>query len=77
LPATTTPRPNRRRTRNLVRFAHLAAGGVLGTFVYAPDSITDPMQLAMQIAGIPLLALTGLYMWKPALFRRQSPVPSR
>lgn len=73
---TTTPRPNRRRTRHLVRLAHLAVAGVLGTFVYAPDSVTDPMQLPMQILGIPLLALTGLYMWKPALFRRQRPAPA-
>lgn len=74
---TTIPRPNRRRTRTTARVAHLVVGGVLGTYVYAPDAITDAMRLPVQIAGIPLLTATGLFMWKPAWFRARTPASAR
>lgn len=77
LNTTTAPRSRRRRTRNLVRLAHLAGAGALGTYVYAPASVTDSMQVPIRLLGIPLLGLTGLYLWKPAWFRRPNPADAR
>jgi len=61
-------RPWRRSTH---RLAHLLLAVALGAFVYSPLR-TEPLAvLAVQAVLFPLLALSGLVMWKgPALRRR-------
>jgi hypothetical protein len=60
-----------RSIRSSSRWVHLIGAAVLGTYVYAPDHVTDPMQLPLQIVGIPLLTITGILMWKPMLLARR------
>jgi len=63
-----SPTPGNRRT--LARWLHLAAAALLGTFVYAPSYIAEPMQLLLQVVIVPAAALSGLYLWKQAAIRR-------
>ncbi|WP_162605731.1 hypothetical protein [Jiangella aurantiaca] len=42
---------------------------MLGTYVYAPEHVTDGMRPAMMFVVVPLATLTGLCMWKQAAFR--------
>ena len=57
--------------RSTHRLAHLVLAVALGAFVYSPLR-TDPRAvLAAQVALFPLLALSGVLLWKgPALRRR-------
>jgi hypothetical protein len=60
----------RRRTQ---RWAHLLLGVGLGVFVYSPLR-TEPLAvLAVQAVCFPLLALSGVLMWKGAALRRRWP----
>jgi len=57
--------------RSTHRLAHLALSVALGAFVYSPLRTAPAAVIATQIVLFPLLALSGLLMWKgPALRRR-------
>lgn len=70
----TTPRPathrSPQRRRTWFRAVHLLAGVVLGTYVYAPAAVAQPLQLALQFVVVPAIVLSGLFMWKQAQIRR-------
>ena len=53
-----------RRTRQVVRVLHFAAAGVLGTFVYSPWSSDPGFAAAVRWVGFPLLASSGLFLWR-------------
>ena len=57
------------KTRNILRWAHLIGALLIGTYIYSPLSELLWFQLLMQVAVIPILTLTGLWMWKPQWFR--------
>jgi hypothetical protein len=78
MPATRSPRtasPARRRA--IARWIHLAAAALLGTFVYAPAIVADPLRLLLQVVVIPAATLTGVYLWKQAAIRRLLRRPAR
>jgi hypothetical protein len=56
--------------RTGARVGHFAAALLIGTYVYAPPSITQPLRLTLEIIGIPAATLTGLFMWRQAQVRR-------
>lgn len=58
-----------RRLHARLRLFHLLLALAVGTYVYAPDKVSDPMRPLMMFVLIPLTGLTGLMMWKPAWFR--------
>jgi hypothetical protein len=59
-----------RRQRAWSRAVHLLAGLVLGTYVYAPAVVAQPLHLALQVIVIPTAILSGLFLWKQAQIRR-------
>lgn len=61
--------PSPRRLRTISRGIHLAAALLLGTYVYAPDTVTDGMRVPMMVVVVPAATLTGLFMWKQAAVR--------
>lgn len=54
----------------VARMIHIIAGLALGTFVYAPAEYVEPIRLALQVAIIPAIVVTGVFMWKQAAVRR-------
>jgi hypothetical protein len=60
------------RTRRRLRWLHLSIGGALGTYVYLPVGSADWLRWALMLGGIPAVTLSGIAMWKPAVFRRRS-----
>jgi hypothetical protein len=51
-------------TRNLHRVIHLIGGAVLGTFIYSPLRDVPWFCLATQAVVVPLVTMTGLWLWK-------------
>lgn len=56
--------------RIINRVLHLLAAGVIGTFVYSPWGQDPGFRLATQAVVIPLLAVSGLMLWKQAAAMR-------
>ncbi|WP_129666792.1 hypothetical protein [Phytoactinopolyspora endophytica] len=59
-----------RAQRNASRTIHFIVAATLGTYVYAPEHVSDPLRPFLMFVGIPLAVLTGTFLWKQALFRR-------
>ena len=57
--------------RSTHRVAHLLLAVALGAFVYSPLRTEPAAVLGVQVVLFPLLALSGLFMWKGAALRRQ------
>ncbi|MEO1713463.1 MAG: hypothetical protein AAFU60_09030, partial [Bacteroidota bacterium] len=58
-----------KKQRNLIRIIHLFGGAAIGTYVYSPFDEIAWFSLLMQTVIIPLLVLTGVWLWKPQWFR--------
>ena len=54
--------------RNIIRIIHLIGAAAIGTFVYSPYGDLEAFKMAMQIVVIPVLSLSGLWLWKPQWF---------
>lgn len=52
------------RERDLMRWIHLLGSATIGTFVYSPWRNEPMFVLSMRVLVIPILALTGLWMWQ-------------
>ncbi|QLE54963.1 hypothetical protein [Nostoc sp. TCL26-01] len=52
------------KERKLIRWIHLISSVAIGTFVYSPWRNQAEFLLFMRILIIPVLTLTGLWMWK-------------
>jgi hypothetical protein len=50
--------------RNLMRWIHLLGAAAIGTFVYSPWRNEPGFLLSMRVLVIPILTLTGLWMWQ-------------
>ena len=61
------------KARKLLRVLHLAAAGCLGTLVYSPWIDTQWFLLLNQFVVVPLLVVTGVWMWLGPRLRRASP----
>lgn len=54
-----------KQQRQLVRLLHLLIGSAPGfpALVYAPPSLTEGLRFMMQVGVLPLVVLTGLWLW--------------
>lgn len=52
------------RERNLMRSIHLVSSAAIGTFVYSPWRNEPLFLLSMRVFIIPVLTLTGIWMWQ-------------
>jgi hypothetical protein len=68
-------KPQRQRT--LSRALHLVGAGLIGTFVYAPPSVSAGMQPVIAFVVIPVLAVSGLFIWQQARITRFLRKPPR
>jgi hypothetical protein len=82
VPTADRARPTRRtgaaaRQRTWSRIVHLGSAGVLGTYIYAPAAIAEPLHVSLEFGVVPAITLTGLFLWKQAqirgLLRRRRP----
>lgn len=58
--------------RKLIRIIHLVGAAAIGAYVYSPYGELEWFTRAMQIGGIPILTISGLWLWKPKWFSFQS-----
>lgn len=58
-----------KKQRNFTRIIHLIGAAAIGTYVYSPFSDYEWFRLTMQVLIIPMLTLTGVWLWKPMWFR--------
>lgn len=64
-----TKRNAMKKQRNVMRLIHLLGAGAIGTYIYAPVENLEWVRLAMQLGVIPILSLSGMWLWKPQWFR--------
>ncbi|MDX2091431.1 MAG: hypothetical protein SFX73_26460 [Kofleriaceae bacterium] len=59
------------KTRIILRYIHLLAAAVLGTFLYSPWGTEPAFRLAVQAGVFPvLLGATGVAMWQQGRLKR-------
>ncbi|MGD1841068.1 MAG: hypothetical protein ACFB0B_09250 [Thermonemataceae bacterium] len=63
-----------KKKRDIIRIVHLIGAAAIGTYVYSPYNQLQWFTLVMQLLIIPLLTLTGIWLWKPKWFRRSRKV---
>jgi thiosulfate reductase cytochrome b subunit len=56
--------------RSILRWVHLLCGLPLVGFVYGPPAETEQYRYMFQYVFMPVLLLSGLWMWKGHLVRR-------
>jgi hypothetical protein len=56
--------------RLVLRYTHLAAGILIILFVYSPFGEVSAFELLVQLALIPVVVLTGIWIWQLARVRR-------
>lgn len=59
--------PSRRATS---RSTHVTLGVAVALLVYLPSAWTGGLRVALMVAGIPLLALSGLHLWRQRAVER-------
>ncbi len=57
-------------TRIVLRWTHLLVGWLIGVFIYTPMRENETFVLLMQAVFVPLVIITGVWMWQQARFRR-------
>lgn len=67
-------------SRSIVRWVHILLGIPIAGYVYSPFADIPDYAPAVRFVFLPLLILTGLWMWKGhvvlRLFRKRSPHPT-
>lgn len=64
-----------KRRRDVIRVVHLIVAALIGTYVYAPAAIADPLHPVLAFVGIPLALLTGLFLYRPRLLQGKGSRP--
>jgi len=59
-----------KQLRLTLRYTHLAAGILVGLFVYSPLGDVPAFELLVQIALIPIVVLSGIWIWQQARVKR-------
>lgn len=59
-----------KRQRDILRIVHLVGAALIGVALYAPAAHLGPLLLVVRVVVIPLMVLTGLWMWQQARVRR-------
>lgn len=52
------------RQRSILRTFHLVGAGIIGTYIYSPWGSLEWFTLLNQVVVVPLLSLSGIWMWK-------------
>ena len=66
-----TSRTGRRQSqRSVLRLLHIVVGSLLVTYAYLPAGEAPWLQWTLMLAGVPAVAITGVWMWKQAAIRR-------
>lgn len=59
------------RQRTISRAIHIVVGIVLAAFVYLPSgALSDATRVALMWAGVPIVGLSGTWLWKGATVQR-------
>jgi peptidoglycan/LPS O-acetylase OafA/YrhL len=67
----TKPRRSPRARRSAARLTHLAFGAAIAAHVYLPPGdVRDGLQLGLAWVGVPVVVLSGAWLWKGATLRR-------
>lgn len=61
---------NPQTERKLIRWLHIIGGTLLAVYVYSPWSANDTFDLAIKVVILPLLILSGLWLWKGMLIKK-------
>ncbi|QDU31016.1 hypothetical protein ETAA8_61690 [Anatilimnocola aggregata] len=61
---------NQNTKRSILRWTHILFGLPLIGFVYGPPAETEPYRYMFQYVFVPVLLLTGLWMWKGHVVER-------
>jgi len=61
---------SQRQVRNILRVIHLVAAFLIGMYVYSPLGAEPAFTMAARIVLVPLLLITGLWMWQQARVRK-------
>jgi hypothetical protein len=59
-----------KQLRLILRYTHLVVGILIGLFVYSPLRDVPAFDLLVQIALIPIVVLTEIWIWQQARVRR-------
>ena len=63
---------NARATRSLVRWLHLLGAALIGTFIYSPWDDVAWFAALVKWGVVPVLTLSGLWMWQGHKLRATS-----
>lgn len=58
-----------RAQRTLSRSVHIVVGLVLGTIVYAPEYVSQPLLPFAQFVAVPAAVITGVFLWQQGRIR--------
>ena len=61
---------NARVEKNILRVVHLIGAAVIGTYIYSPWKQLEWFTLLNQAFIIPVLTLSGIWMWKGHKIKR-------
>ena len=61
---------NQNKTRIIFRWVHIILGLTLLCYVYSPFHKYIPFQIFVKFAAIPVIALSGLGLWKFNFFNK-------
>ena len=50
--------------RMIIRSIHIVGAAIIGTYIYSPWSSLDWFTLLNQAVVIPMLSLSGIWMWQ-------------
>lgn len=56
--------------RSIIRWVHILSGLPLVGFIYGPPAETEQYRFMFQFVFVPLLLLTGFWMWQGPYVRR-------
>jgi len=59
-----------KQQRTILRYSHLFAGMLNVFFIYTPLGDVLAFQLLVQIILVPVIIITGVWMWKQARMRK-------
>jgi len=59
-----------KRVRTVCRWLHIILGLVILCYIYSPFGKYPVFNIFVKFLAIPLILLSGLWLWKPHLFNR-------
>ena len=66
-----------KQQRTILRYSHLVAGMLNVFFIYTPLGDVSAFQLLVQIILVPVIIITGVWMWQQARVRKRIAKGSR